>query len=106
VVHAGGVHQDHGAMVLTSIEILCSYQRLPNLRKNLPEYKGSPHARTRHQACPAQVLEQLGGYNPTHRVDGLPSLVDLFPFPFPFPALVLVLDPYLDPSHVVASSRN
>ena len=55
-----------------------------------------------------QVLEQLGGYNSTHRVDGFLSLVDLFPSPSPSPSpdLVLVLDPYLCPSHVVASSHN
>ena len=85
---------------------LSSCQRPPKLRKNLPEYKGSPHARTRRRACVVQVLEQLGGYNPTHRVDELPSLVDLFPFPFPSPALALAPDPYLCPSRVVASSRN
>lgn len=84
VVHAGGVHRDQDAMVL------------------IPENKGSPHARTRHRACVVQEQERLGGYNPTHRVDGLPSLVDLFPFPSP----ALVHDPYLCPSRVVASSRN
>lgn len=100
VVHAGGVHQDQDAMVLIPIGILSFCQRPPKLRKNLPEYKGSPHARTRHQACVVQVLEQLGGYNPTRRVDGLPSLVDLSPSPYLFPALAL------DPSRVVASSRS
>jgi hypothetical protein len=108
VVHAGGVHQDQDAMVPTSIEIVSSCQRHPKLRKNLPEYKGSPHAKTRHQACVVQVLGQLGGYDPTHRVDELPSLENLFLFPSPFPALALALvpDPYLCPSHVVASSRS
>lgn len=57
-----------------------------------------------------QVLEQLGEYNPTHRVDEFPSLVDLFPFPFPSPSPALVHVhahvPYLSPSHVVASSHN
>lgn len=58
-----------------------------------------------------QVPEQLGGYNPTHRVDGLPSLVDLFPFPFhalvPDLCLFLFLCLFLCPSRVVvASSRN
>jgi len=105
-VHAYDVHQDQDAVVLIPIAILSSIasSTAPKTAENLPEYKGSPHAKTRRQACVVQVLEQLDGYNPTHHGDGLPSLVDLFPFPFP--ALDPFPDPYLCPSRVVASSRN
>jgi hypothetical protein len=84
VVHAGGVHRDPNAMAL------------------VPEHKGSPYATSCRQASVVQVLAQLDGCNPSHHVDGVPSLED--PSPSPCPALALYPSPC--PSRVDASSHN
>jgi len=95
LVHAGGVHRDQDAMALVPMYIF-KFINSPKMQKTLPVHKGSPHATTRHQACVVRVLAQWGECNPSHRVDGAPSLEDLFPFPALYPS----------PSRVDASSRN